>query len=187
MIIEFSSFNSIIENIVRNSIEDNFEKEGRWGDGIFGGGKTRWEKSYRAIKQSGKTLQDTGQLAASIQVKATATGSLSINSNGDKLEISNLGGIQVEVGSNKKVSDGTPLAAIHHYGGSWSVPKTEKSEKFFWAMFYKTHDSMWRAMALSQKKAFKIVMPRRPILVLQNKDTEIIRDKFMNWLNKYVS
>lgn len=45
-----------IADIMHDAVEQNFEQEGR----------PRWIPSKRATKQGGKTLQDTGQLAASI-------------------------------------------------------------------------------------------------------------------------
>lgn len=45
--------------ILLDAVEENFEKEGRPG----------WEKSKRAIRDNGKTLQDTGRLAKSITMK----------------------------------------------------------------------------------------------------------------------
>lgn len=63
--------------------EDNFERE-RWGN-------TKWKKSQRAANDDGKTLQLSGQLAASI--------STSVDNH------------FARIGSNK------PYAAIHHLGG----------------------------------------------------------------------
>ena len=63
--------------------EDNFQSESWGGD--------PWKKSLRAGSEGGKTLQDSGQLAASINTA-----------------ISN---DFARIGSNK------PYAAIHHFGG----------------------------------------------------------------------
>lgn len=63
--------------------EENFESES------FGGRK--WKQSRRAAAEGGKTLQESGQLAASISTK------ISNNS--------------AQIGSNK------PYAAVHHLGG----------------------------------------------------------------------
>lgn len=63
--------------------EDNFESESWGGD--------KWKQSQRAANESGKTLQKSGQLAASIT--------------------SRVGNNHAQVGSNKK------YAAIHHLGG----------------------------------------------------------------------
>lgn len=63
--------------------EDNFEDESWGGD--------KWKQSQRAASDSGKTLQKSGQLAASITSRA--------------------GNSYAQIGSNKK------YAAIHHLGG----------------------------------------------------------------------
>ena len=64
--------------------EDNFETES-WGG-------QRWKRSIRANSAGGKTLQKSGQLAASISTK--------------------VGNDFARIGSNKK------YAAIHHMGGN---------------------------------------------------------------------
>jgi len=51
-----------------------------------------------------------------------------------------------------------PYAAIHEKTGA-RVPKTERSRRFFWAMFYETNSMMWKAMAIS-KKTHIIIQPR---------------------------
>lgn len=70
---------------MKDSVEENFATEG-----VSIG--TPWKKSQRAIKQGGKTLQDTGRLAASISAKSTNTEAI--------------------VGTNVE------YAAIHQFGGS---------------------------------------------------------------------
>lgn len=81
-----------IRNILITSIDRNFSEGGRYGtENVFGGGSTRWKPSGRAQRDSGQTLVDTGQLAASIQVSVV--------------------GNSVQIGTNKV------YGAIHHYGG----------------------------------------------------------------------
>ena len=63
--------------------EDNFESES-WGG-------QRWKQSRRAADEGGKTLQKSGQLAASLTTQ--------------------VGSNYARIGSNKK------YAAIHHLGG----------------------------------------------------------------------
>lgn len=82
-----------IRNILITSIDRNFSEGGRYGtDNVFGGGSTRWKPSGRAQRQSGQTLVDTGQLAASIQVTVV--------------------GNTVQIGTNKV------YGPIHNFGGS---------------------------------------------------------------------
>lgn len=70
-----------LAGIMHDAVEENFKQEGR----------PQWKPSKRAIRQGGKTLQDTGSLAASISQR--------YNNN------------SVIVGTNKK------YAAIHQFGG----------------------------------------------------------------------
>ena len=52
-----------IAAVMLSAVEDNFSQQGR----------PSWKPSQRAIKQGGKTLQDTGRLAASIVSSYMAT------------------------------------------------------------------------------------------------------------------
>ncbi len=70
-----------IAGIMHDAVEENFEQEGR----------PKWKPSKRAMKQSGKTLQDTGQMAKSVTEEYDNDSAL--------------------VGTNKK------YAAIQHFGG----------------------------------------------------------------------
>ncbi|MEW5745263.1 MAG: phage virion morphogenesis protein [Nitrospirota bacterium] len=70
-----------IAGIMHDAVEQNFEAEGR----------PRWRPSKRALMQQGKTLQKSGQLAASIAQKHDAR--------------------SARVGTN------TVYAAIHQFGG----------------------------------------------------------------------
>jgi len=183
MKIQHSQFSPIIANIIRNSIEENFMQNGRFGSGILGGGSSKWQKSQRAIKQSGQTLQDTGQLAASIQVDVNATGGVEIGSANNQINVKADGYFEVSIGSNKKVG-GVPLIAVHHFGGQWKVPITDRMRKYFWAMFKKKKDEKFKYMALTQKDAFNITMPARPVLVVQYEDLELINLKYLDWISK---
>jgi phage virion morphogenesis protein len=70
-----------IADIMKDAVEENFEQEGR----------PRWKPSKRAMKQGGKTLQDTGSLVTSISMRYDNNSAV--------------------VGTNKK------YAAIHQFGG----------------------------------------------------------------------
>lgn len=72
--------------------EDNFAGE-RWGS-------AKWQKSRRASTEGGKTLQKSGQLAASISTQVSND--------------------FARIGSNK------PYAAIHHLGGQAGRRKSTK-------------------------------------------------------------
>ena len=47
-----------------------------------------------------------------------------------------------------------PYARIQNQGGY--IPVTENSRKAFWALFYSTGKSLYKWMALSKKRSFKI-------------------------------
>lgn len=84
-----------VGEILLASVARNFRVGGRYavsGDGEFVGGTMHWPESRRAKEQSGQTLLDTGQLAASITKRVGPDG--------------------VTIGTNKV------YAAIHHYGGA---------------------------------------------------------------------
>lgn len=151
----------LIENVIRNSIEENFKQNGRYGvDNPTGGGSQAWTPSKRAIKQSGQTLQDTGQLAASIRVKVTQIG--------DHLEI--------EIGTNKK------YAAIHQFGGTIQHPggtpyiiAKNKATGKLGPVFISNKKAQSLASSKKNKviqytKAHTIHIPARPFLVLQDED-----------------
>jgi phage gpG-like protein len=178
------NFASFVKNIIRNSIEENFEREGRFGNGAFGGGNTHWQKSLRAIKQQGKTLQDTGQLAASIYVDVRSRGALSIDFDGEKFIITD-GGWDIGMGSNK------PYAQIMNDGGEINRQEREGSAKWK-ATKNKNGNYQYRfAKANSQTRntigrkfivgPHKILIIPRPYLVLQDEDIIKIENKFNEW------
>ncbi len=84
-----------------------------------------------------------------------------------------------------------PYAAIHEYGGETHPSITDKSRRFFWAMYANTQLPMWRAMALSKKDNFNIKIPARPYLhpALKDSDPQIqlMFAGAMNKLSKEVS
>lgn len=69
-------------------------------------------------------------------------------------------------GGNLKAAVGTkvPYAAAHELGSNHQVKITDKSRRFFWAMYFETNDEKWRNMALTKRKAFDVSIPARPFL-----------------------
>jgi phage gpG-like protein len=61
-----------------------------------------------------------------------------------------------------------PHAEMHNEGGTFTVHPlvTEKSRKFFWAMYKKTGVGMWKGMALTKKERLTITMkiPKRQFM-----------------------
>ena len=97
-----------ISMIIKNSIDENFQQGGRYGnDNIWGGGSQKWkvsrrakkDKGYKGKSSSGKTLLDTSALAKSIYVKVIQEGNK----------------ISIAIGSN------LPYARIHQFGGQIKV------------------------------------------------------------------
>lgn len=93
--INYAALAPQIRELLITSINRNFQVGGRYGnDNPFGGGNTKWIKSKRAIRQSGMTLLDTGQMAASIRVQVKFEGNQLI----------------IQMGSNKE------YASQHQFG-----------------------------------------------------------------------
>lgn len=158
--INYASLAPNIRELIYTSIQRNFQVGGRYGnDNPFGGGNQKWKRSKRALKQSGMTLLDTGQLAASIQVKV-------------KFERNK---IIINLGSNKKYAAhqhfGSKSGGFQHPGGT---PYTIKKGR---AVFVK---KSWAAQNEKKVRGYtkphKIVIPARPFLVIQNEDLKNIRD-----------
>lgn len=148
---DLSSILPTIQNIVRSSIDQNFISEGRFGDGLFGGGTQKWQKSQRAIKQGGQTLSDTGRLASSIQVIVSQQGS----------------SLNIQAGSN------LVYAAIHNFGGLINIPA--RSRLYVQKRYTRgpKKGKFKKGTTFGQgytTKAYTIKMPARPYLVLQNED-----------------
>ncbi len=79
-----------IAGIMKDAVEENFEQEGR----------PKWKPSKRALKQGGKTLQDTGQMAASIS-EDYANDSAAVGTNKKQAAIHQFGG---KAGRGRKVT-----------------------------------------------------------------------------------
>lgn len=150
------SFQETIAEIVRSSIDRNFEEGGRYGNGKFGGGSNKWIKSARSEDESGQALSDTGQLLASALA-------------GVKVGTSD-GGIVITAGSNK------PYAAIHQFGGR--IPITDKSKYFFRFKAQSAKTNKWFNLFKYAMKHEYFAMPARPYLVLQDVDIEDIINAF---------
>jgi len=163
--IDYQQLFPVIRTIVQSSIEENFMVGGRFGTGRFGGGTDRWKESRRAKKQSGQTLQDTGQLAASIRVN--------VYSGSSKNKI------VIEAGSNK------PYAAIHNFGGTINHPGGTP--------YISLGDGFARFISNEKAKSIDnvkytqphvIKMPARPFLVLQDEDVSRINAKMIEFLGR---
>ncbi|ROL55814.1 hypothetical protein D9V84_10400 [Bacteroidetes/Chlorobi group bacterium Naka2016] len=153
----FAKIFPVVWSIVQSSIDQNFMVEGRFGDGLFGGGTQKWQKSKRAIKQNGQTLSDTGRLASSIQVIVSQQGN----------------SLKIQAGSN------LPYAAIHNFGGVIHVPA--RSRLYVQNRYVRggKKGKFKKGTTFGQgstTKAYTIKIPARPYLVLQDDDiVEILK------------
>jgi phage virion morphogenesis family len=67
---------------------------------------------------------------------------------------------RVVISAGEKLS----YAAIHNEGGTITVKVTEKMRKYFWAMYYKTQNSRYKWMALTEKETLTIHIPKRQFI-----------------------
>ena len=159
--IDFSPIFPQIRTVIQTSISRNFSEGGRYGnDNIMDGGSNKWTKSKRAIKQSGQTLRDTGQLAASIRVDVTQTGHT----------------IFIEVGSNK------PYAAIHQFGGD--IQRAAHSKLY---IQHRAENGKFEKGTKFGKGGvtvgpYTIHIEARPFLVIQDEDIEEIQQIIVTFL-----
>lgn len=92
--INFAPIIPAIRMIVDGSIQRNFQATGRYGNGRFGGGSSKWKLSNRVKNNGGQTLSDESNLKQSItvDVRTNSTGvSISIGSNSKYAAIMNFG------------------------------------------------------------------------------------------------
>ncbi len=63
---------------------------------------------------------------------------------------------------------------IHQTGGIFPIPITDKSRGFFWSVWYRTGEEMWKWMALTKSTVFMVKMPKRQYVLFQQTDIEKI-------------
>lgn len=138
-----------------SSIQRNFQEGGRFGSGPFGGGTSKWAPSKRSVRdtdtarsRTGKTLIDTGRLAASVTF-SRADNTLLIGTNVVYAVVHQFG------------------AAIAHPGGSKYIVLGPGVVRFV---------SKGAKRFTGFTAAHIINIPARPFLVLQDEDiTEMFR------------
>lgn len=111
-----------------------------------------WERSQRAIDEHGKTLRDTGRLMNSITMKVYEN--------------------HVKVGTN------VIYAAIHHFGGTISKDVLVKAH----VRYYKnikssltTRNPTLSTVVKEHGMKMNLTIPKRPFMLLQDSDWEIIK------------
>jgi phage gpG-like protein len=80
------------------------------------------------------------------------------------------GSIRIMSYSNTKVIVGSNVkyAGIQNQGGTTNPRVTEKSRKYFWALYEKTGNPKYKAMATTKQNTFKVEIPARPFLKMTN-------------------
>lgn len=82
-----------------------------------------------------------------------------------------------------------PYARIHNEGGMLTIQITQRSRKYFWAMWYKSgkKNDFWKNMALTKKDKITIRIPKRQFMgnsVMLNQENEQIINKTLTGLFK---
>jgi len=73
---------------------------------------------------------------------------------------------------------GLPYAMTQQFGSGSNhhIPITEKSRNYFWLMYHKTGNEMWKWMAISKKTVFEGGVPARPFMMFQEEDVTKIME-----------
>lgn len=95
-----------------------------------------------------------------------------------------LNSIEVMEANDKRIVFGSdaPYADIHNEGGTITVRVTAKARRYFWFMFKKTGNSMWKAMALSRKQTRTIKIPKRQFMG----HSETLMSELDKWLASHI-
>nr|DAQ72733.1 MAG TPA: tail morphogenesis protein [Caudoviricetes sp.] len=64
-------------------------------------------------------------------------------------------------GNRVVINSNTLYANIHNAGGVIHTPVTDKMRRYFWAIYYKTKEPMYKALALTKKQTLTIRIPKR--------------------------
>ena len=93
------------------------------------------------------------------------------------------GFVEVTAGGND-----VPYARIHNEGGMVTFKITAQSRKFFWFMYYRTGEEMWKGLALTKKESISYQMPKRQFMgesrVLNREIDRLIEKKLKGAENK---
>ena len=74
---------------------------------------------------------------------------------------------QVKVSGNKwqgVIGSKVPYAIVQEKGGTLNPTVSDRSRRFFWAMYNETQEDMWRRMAMSSAERFTTTIRARPFL-----------------------
>lgn len=149
----------ILANYTANFFKENFRRQG-WAGKSFKAWKNTKSKSQKFGHSSG-ILIGTGNLKKSIRTN-------SVSSNGFRI-----------IAGNQNV----PYASVHNDGGTVNPKVTEQSRKFFWYMFKKTGDIMWKKMALTKKSKFTVRIPQRQFIG----ESEVLNKELQKLISKKIN
>jgi phage gpG-like protein len=132
---KFSKLPKEIGDVAVNYFLDGFQREGLEGE-------PKWQP--RKGSSGGRTerrnlLVKTGKLRRSIRIVRLTSTSVSIGSD-------------------------MPYAQIQNEGGTTHPTISEKSRKYFWAMYKKTGSQFWKNMATTKKTNLTVNIPARPFM-----------------------
>lgn len=147
---------------IRLNMEQALEKSGLWmlqsiQRNFEVGGRPSWPESKR-LPVGGRTLIDSGALYES--------GEYSVSGNTTTVTWGR----------------GIPYAGIQNYGGTVNPTITDKSKKFFWAMFYQSGEEFWKWMALKPEgEVLTVNIPARRFMMFQDEDIDKITEFFRDY------
>lgn len=114
-----------------NFFQDSFRKQG-WEDVTF----SPWQARKDGSDSGRAILTNTGYLRNELRITQATTRTV-------------------------KIVNDAPYSSIHNDGGTITVRITDRMRKYFWAMFYKTKQTRFKAMALTKKSSFVMRIPQR--------------------------
>jgi len=84
-------------------------------------------------------------------------------------------------GNSASVEAGEGLGSypfVQQFGSQHTVPVTDRSVGYFWYMFHKTQDEMWKRMAIvgARDRYFVVNVPARPYMMFQEEDIQQIME-----------
>ena len=141
-----------IAGIMHDEVEQNFEAEGR----------PKWKKSISAAKRGGKTLQDTGQLASSINERATDDEAV--------VGTNKVYGAAHQFGMNKTVSIQAHTRKVKSRDVIQKGPKSGRGHKIA------------SGVGVTKSHTRKMNLPARPFLSVSDGGMEKIKDAARDYL-----
>lgn len=82
------------------------------------------------------------------------------------------------IGDTVSVHPTVHYAKYHEYGAEFDVPVTEKSRKYFWAMYFLTNYRPFMYMALTKEEKFHVKLPARPVAYVTADEHFLIQKAF---------